>query len=367
MQRISMLSRFCRHSLVAGLAIAIVLGCQPLRSAAVAQDFGSETDILYVGDDSDNTVKIFRASDGSSLNGANGAFVKPSGGLHGPMGLLIAGPQLIVDNQDVNRPIGGEVSQYQLNDGSFAGTWISKSNPHAPFAPRGAVIKNGVLYVANFVGDNSGATGQILAFAGDGAFLGALGGSSTFRPRGIVVGPDGLSYVSSDPNFVAGTGPTTGGQVLRFNPDTQVFDVIIDDPNSNSLPGHLNRPEGLVFGPDGKLFVTSFRASATEMDSIRIYDVTSVPASLLSTIQLIQKNGGRAFAQALLFGPDDCLFIPITNTGEVRKYNVGYQKCTDRNGLANGAYATFVNPGILGAPFYLTFGRTDPATLAYPE
>jgi len=48
------------------------------------------------------------------LNGSNGAFVTPSGGLRGPTGLLIAGPQLIVVNQNVNLPIGGEISQYQL-------------------------------------------------------------------------------------------------------------------------------------------------------------------------------------------------------------------------------------------------------------
>jgi sugar lactone lactonase YvrE len=380
MKRIPMPTRLRRHSAVAGLAIAVGLGCQQLQSA-VAQGLGPNTDILYVGDASDNTVKIFRASDGASRNGANGAFVTPSGGLHGPTALLIAGPQLIVNNQNVNLPNGGEISQYQLNNGSFAGTWVSKSDPGAPFAPRGAVIKNNVLYVANFVEDAIlGTPGQVLAFAGDGTSLGALvpdpaKDTRPFRPRGIVVGPDGYLYVSSDPNFApppAGGpklgAPTTGGQVLRFDPDTLAFtDVVIDDPNSDGSPAHLNRPEGLIFGPDGKLYVTSFRASTADTDSIRIYDVTATPATFFKAIQLVQSNGDRAFAQALLFGPDDCLFVPITNTGEVRKYNVGYQKCTDNTRLGNGTYATFVSPGLLGAPFYLTFGRTDSATLAYPE
>src|SRR5215471_3233368 len=136
MKSIRTSTRFWRLGATAGLVIAVVLGCQLLRAAAVAQALGPDTDILYVGDDSDDTVKIFRASDGASLNGSNGAFVTPSGGLRGPMGLLIAGPQLIVDNRNVNLPIGGEISQYQLSNGSFAGRWVSKSDPNAPFAPR---------------------------------------------------------------------------------------------------------------------------------------------------------------------------------------------------------------------------------------
>jgi hypothetical protein len=163
MKPIPMPTRSRRQSALVGLVTAVMLGSQPLQSPVVAQGLSPDTDILYVGDASDNTIKIFRASDGASLNGANGAFVTPSGGLRGPTGLLIAGPQLIVNNQDVNLPIGGEISQYQLNNGSFAGRWVARSDPNAPFAPRGAVIKHNVLYVANFVEDAvSGTPGQVL-------------------------------------------------------------------------------------------------------------------------------------------------------------------------------------------------------------
>jgi hypothetical protein len=351
-----------RYGWVAALVIAAAFAGQ--SPVAKAQGLVPATDILYVGDARDNTVKIFRADDGRSVNGANGAFVTPSGGLRGPRGLLIAGPELIVVDQNVNLPFGGQISQYQLNNGSFAGTWVPKNDPNAPFAPRGAVSKNGVLYVANFVDDpDLGTPGQVLAFAGNGDFLGTLAppakASIQFRPRGIVLGPDGLLYVSSDPNFAPGKpgNPTTGGQVLRFNPDTFAFvGVFIDDPGG---PGQLNRPEGLVFGPNGtKLYVTSFRATTTDTDSIRIYDATGAIGVSLGKIDLDKVGQPRAFAQALLFGPGGYLFVPISNTGEVRKYNVGD---------AMYPYTTFITPGALGAPFYLTFGRTDSATLAYPD
>ena len=392
MERIRMVTRFWRFGATVSVLTAIALGCEPLQPAAVAQGLGPDTDILYVGDDSDNTIKIFRASDGTSLNGANGAFIAHGGGLHGPMGLLIAGPQLIVDNQNVNLPIGGEISQYQLSNGSFAGTWVSKSDPNAPFAPRGAVIKNGVLYVANLVEEGgSSLLSEVKAFGGDGEFLGAFtpSGATAFHPRGLVVGPDGLLYATSDPCFAPNDGPTVGGQVLRFNSSNPGAngEVFIDDspgsPSANppmcapsaAWVGHLNRPEGLAFGPDGNLYVTSFcavpstcqtSANMSDIDSIRIYQGPGglSPGTLLGQINLdayaAKLGQTRGTAQALVFGPSGKLFVPITLrpalVGQVVSCDVGAKACSQFTGV-----------GTLGLPFYLTFGRTDSATLAYPE
>jgi len=61
---------------------------------------------------------------------------------------------------------------------------------------------------------------------------------------------------------------------------------------------------------------------------------------------------------ALLFGPGGKLFVPIAETGEVRRYDVSTNQYT---------YTSFVPAGgPLVNPWYLTFGTTDPATLAYP-
>jgi DNA-binding beta-propeller fold protein YncE len=131
----------------------------------------------------------------------------------------------------------------------------------------------------------------------------------------------------------------------------------------------FNRPDGLVFGPDGNLYVTSFRnREEADNDKILIFagpgsrNPSFPPGSFISKIDLdaVSAPGGlRTFAQALLFGPKGKLYVPISNTGQIRVYDVSTK-----------AYTELVAPASLGgpltAPQYLTFGKTNPATLAYP-
>ncbi|MGG3468525.1 hypothetical protein ABES02_13710 [Neobacillus pocheonensis] len=107
-----------------------------------------------------------------------------------------------------------------------------------------------------------------------------------------------------------------------------------------------------------------------DTDKILIFNGNT--GKLLDKIDLFVLGQPRAFAQALLFGPDGKLFIPITGpfdpdtgdpgpfTGSVRRYNVHhYHKSFD----------VFVPPllagGQLEAPWYLTFRNTNPVTLVY--
>ena len=317
-------------------------------------------DSLYVGDTSDNTVKRFDADTGDYLGDA----VKQSrSGLHGPRGILVdAGGNLILSDQNVGTAAAGDILQYDIRTGKLVNRIVPHSNPNAPAVPRGIVLaETGNLFVADFTTETRTSKpptpGRVRMYTEDGIFLADLLPDPSFpldqfHPRALVVGPDGDLYVSNMPDLRTGL----GGDVLRFTTNGDFVDVFIHDPGG---VGGLNRPEGLVFGLDGRLYITSFRANADDVDSIRVY---AGDGSYAESIALDAVGGPRAFAQALLFGPYGRLFVPISgngpDTGAVRRYDPGTHD-----------YDDFVPPsaqgGPLGAPWYLSFGATDPATLDY--
>ena len=324
-------------------------------------------DQLYVGDISNNSVKSFDASTGSYL----GATVKAVAGLHGPRGILInPDGNLLVSDQNAGTSAPGDILLYSTTTGKLLQRIVAHSDPSAPNSPRGIVLWEDTVFVADFTSEPQSSKpptpGRLLAYTVAGAadltpdpateFPGTQ--PAEFHPRGVVIGPDGLLYVSNYPNLVTGL----GGQVLRFDPATGNFiDAFI---NSAGGVGQLNRPEGLVFGPDGKLYITSFRADAGDTDKILIFQGPGslTPGASDGGIDLDAIGQPRAFAQALLFGPGGFLFVPISgngpDTGSVRRYDV-----------VTKLFSVFVPPtaggGPLGAPWYLTFGNTNPATLAY--
>lgn len=355
-----------RLARVSVLALAAGLGH---GGAAQAQD----TDFLYVGDIGDNTVKRF-GNVGEAQGKFLGAFVKrASAGLHGPRGLVFdQWKNLIVSDQNANTSTRGDILQFDGN-GDLQNRLVSHDSPLAPAVPRGIVLWKNYLFVAEFSADarNNGlpGPGRLLKYTSAGVFVGesvppagVLGGGE-FHPRGIVLGPDGKLYVSNFPDLSTGL----GGQVLRFSPETGEFiDVFIASRGGGSCKcgNELNRPEGLVFSPDGNLYVTSFRADPGDTDKIVIFKGPAGakganPGVYLGAIALDEAGQPRAFAQALLFGPKAYLFVPISgngpDTGSVRRYD-----------LKTKAYDLFVAPGgALQQPWYLSFGNTDPATLEY--
>ena len=334
------------------------------------QDKCLECDLLYIGDGFDNTVKTFDPETGRFL----GTFVpKGNQGLNGPRGLIFdRGGNLLVSNQNVDQPPApsenGDVLKYNGQTGQFIEQLV-KRNPNGPFAPQGIVLsKQNVLFVAdrgNFDFDTGieipGVVKMYDSYTG--AFLGNLdhsGFSPPFHPRGLVFGPDGLLYVTSL-DFKA----LNKGWVLRFNTKTKkLHDVFI---SNDDIPD-LRRPAGLVFGPDRNLYVTSYREDANDTDKILV--VNRHTRKLLDKIDLYAVGQPRAFPETILFGPKGKLFVPITGaldpdtgdpidlTGSVRRYNVRSKKFKE-------IVPPYKDGGPLGVPLYLTFGNTDPATLAY--
>ncbi|TFW27542.1 hypothetical protein E4O92_23735 [Massilia horti] len=335
--------------------------------------FALGQDSLYIGDGSDGSVKRFNAVTGAYL----GAYVPPNTNLklRGPMGLLFDNENLLVSNQNVDTSVTGEIFQYSLVNGQLQQTVIVKRNtPTSPAVPRGIVLWKDAFFVAEMISEpqkNATTPGRLLKYTRGGQLIGAFvppAGTFTsgaeFHPRGVVIGPDGLLYVSNYDHLDTGL----GGHVLRFNPNTgQFIDVFINSVGGGacSCTNELNRPEGLVFGPDGKLYITSFRADSSDTDKILIFQGPNGrnPGAYVDRIDLDVVGQPRAYAQALLFGPNGYLFVPITangpDTGSVRRYD-----------LTTKQYSNFVAPYAIGGPlqsgWYLTFGKTDPHTLTYP-
>lgn len=354
--------------------IGIVFGLMVFVFAARAEDH-HETDSLYIGDGGDDSVKRFDAHTGEYL----GTLVpSQSDGLRGPRGLLRQGGNLLVVNQNVNQPFNGEVLRFNRNNGAFKGALIAcrddLCDPDSPFAPRG-IIKgpHSTLFVADNVGPSFDFRTQGSVKQYDfktGQFtrnLDTSGFTDNFFPRGVVFGPDGKLYVSITGDLDPGNPPANPnpnfdpitGYILRFNAHTGKFVDVFTSNLAEGCAADLHRPEGLVFGPDEKLYVTSFRADANDTDKVLVFNGKT--GKCLDQIDLDQVGGPRAFAQAILFGPKGRLFVPITgngpDTGSVRRYNVKTK-----------TFEVFVpSGGPLQSPWYLTFGETDPSTLEYDD
>jgi hypothetical protein len=91
---------------------------------------------------------------------------------------------------------------------------------------------------------------SVLRFSPTGEFLGvAASGNGLSRPYGNAFGPDGNLYVSS----------FRTNQILRFNGTTGEFLGVFASDNNNGLGSGngLNGPNNLRFGPDGSLYVAT--------------------------------------------------------------------------------------------------------------
>jgi DNA-binding beta-propeller fold protein YncE len=312
-------------------------------------------DVLYVGDAGDNTIKSFDATDGTFLGVSDGPEIS---GLLGPRGIIRKGDDLLVVNQNVGLPIPGEVLRFDVASGAFLGAVVPTSDPDAPFAPFGMVLgAENDLLIGNLQRKDSASPGRVGQYdATTGEFLGeATVKGNEHGPRGVVFGPDGSLYIAAR-DLKNGV----GGAVFRLDKKNGKADVWIDDKGGF---GRLNRPDGLVFGPDGRLYVTSFRAAEGDVDSIRIYDAAG---NFVDDILLFDPlSDPRAFSQAILFGPEGQLFVSIldrgglgNNLGELRAYDV-----------VTKTYDVFAknqtDGGELLQPIYMTFGQTDPSTLSY--
>lgn len=333
--------------LKSGLAVTLLtLAATPEARAA---------DWLYVASDATHSVRRYDAVTGQSL----GDFVAPnSGGLVGPRGVIF-GPDgnLYVANQFSGTTTRGNILRYHGTNGTFLGTFIAgRGAGYSLQIPHGILWKGDRFYVADMGDPGVNIPGHLWRFRvsnGIASFdreltVGAL--QSRFRPRGIVFGPDGHLYATSfEP---------TSGRVLKFDGTNGTYLGEFIPPD-----GRLVRPEAINFSPDGsQVLVNSFKPDPnnladTDTDRILVYAAANgafIKSINLPLISSWPASPIRPYAQAAVFGPGGKLTVAHTGNGLVRQYD-----------LLTGNYEPFLESESIGAPWFLTYRRTDPATLQY--
>src|SRR5215467_10589535 len=170
MRRIMM--RFLRNILRFAPAAAVL---------ALAAMQSARADVMYIGDGSNNSLKVFDAATGSFM----GTVVKSQGGLHGPRGLLIAGGNLLVSDQNVGTSTNGDISLYDSTTGKLLNRVVSHNDPNAASVPRGIVTftsgppslpKHTDIFVADFtpesrLNNHPPTPGRVRVYSAVGAFL----------------------------------------------------------------------------------------------------------------------------------------------------------------------------------------------------
>ena len=324
----------------------------------------AQADSLYVADRGDNTVKKFDATTGAYL----GTFIEGGlQGIHGPAGLIFTKGRLLVVNQNVNMPYAGEILRFNPGTGAYASA-LKGCNPplrtcssDAPFAPRG--ISRGPGYTA-YVADwkNSATSGRIAQYdLNSGALIRNLdtsGYNGPFFPTAIVRGPDDLLYVTStgDPDLAGNTSP---GAILRFNAVTGRFVDILTTNAALGCSSELHSPNALTFGPNGLLYVATGDFN-NPLATGKILVFNAKTKACLESISLgtggpFNPGASRGFAPSIIFGPNNRMFVPDVDTGQIRAYN-----------LTTKTFSNFISAGgVLLNPWYLSFGLTDPESLEY--
>ena len=272
-------------------------------------------------------------------DGATGAFVNvfaQLGGIDSPQAMTF-GPDgnLFVAslNSTLNSDFAPSITEYDGTTGGFLGTFASGTNLPDTFKDM-VFGPDGNLYVGCFcyVQELKAGQHQVKRYDGStGAFIDTFAsGGGLDSPEGILFGPDSNLYVSS----------ANTDQVLRYDGATGDFiDVFASG-------GGLDSPQVLAFGPDNNLYVTSALT-----DNVLRYDgVTG------AFMDVFAAGGGLDMPRGMAFGPDNDLYVSSQSTNQVLRYD----------GTTGAFIDVFASGGGLSDPSYLLFrpiAVPEPSTL----
>jgi sugar lactone lactonase YvrE len=181
---------------------------------------------LYVSSASTNNVLRFNADGSFDTTFATG------NGLNTPEGLTFdSSGNLYVSNYIPNQ--NGNVLRW-LSNGTFDKIFAADASLTIPW---GLIFgADGELYVCN----NDAQRPKVLRFTATGAFNGVYASQNLFSAASLAFDSDGRLYVTDRINNV----------VVRYLQNTGAFSDLF------ATAGALTKPNGIVFGSDGNLYVT---------------------------------------------------------------------------------------------------------------
>jgi glucose/arabinose dehydrogenase len=252
-----------------------------------------------------------------------GVFVAPGDGLQSPRGLAF-GP----DGNLYVATNNDRILRYNGATGAFIDTFITPTGEPL-HQPEQLIFRGGFLYVSTFGNDGINGNSVVRYNATTGAYV------STFVPPGtgglnladdMVFGRDGRLYVSS-----AGT-----NQVLRFDGTTGAF----VDPFASGFD--FSGPRGLTFDAVGNLYASDLDQNNPGVsDSVRKY----APDGTRLADFVPAGSGGLNFPRGITFGPDGNLYVASENTNQVLRYD----------GTTGAFLNAFASGNGLTAPVFFTF------------
>lgn len=213
----------------------------------------------------------------------------------------------------------------------------------------------------------------VLRFSPTGQFLGvAASGNGLARPYGNAFGPDGNLYVSS----------FRTNEILRFNGQTGEFiDVFASDNNGGlGTVGGLNGPNGLLFGPDGSLYVAiegtandangnlvfgdnvnGFRSQVLRYspEQVKGLKPTTTPEIFIDQPTPLSESLGFVSLLGLALAPNEQSLFVSDFAGGIREYDLEGNLL---NVLSTNYTGTSPSNNFIGS---LTFGTGDTANNLY--
>jgi hypothetical protein len=270
------------------------------------------------------------------------------------------------------------VLRYDPTTGAFVNTFLA-SGAGGLSAPRGLAFRTDALghvyvYVTSVGPDDTPAPGtdSVLRFdfatgapagvsgtPGDAVFIPTASGGLD-NPSRIVFGPDGKAYVSSTATTAV---YATSNSVLRYDPDTGAPAGVSGQPGDAVFvspgSGSLDGPEAMVFRPDGYLYVVGWRSN-----SVNRYQASN---GAFAGQVVAPGSGGLSNPIDLLFDASGNLLVTSKTTSQVLRFGAASQfaftvsLASATAGTTTVNYATADGTALAGRDYIATSG-----TLTFP-